>query len=418
MEIQGISLPKIAEKIGTPFYIYDGDKIKQNVINLRYCLPKIVEIFYSLKANPNQSICRFLSGMNLGAEVCSHFELEIALREKFRAENIIFLGPGKKLAEIKRSLSVGIKAIVCESLNELSWINQLAKKMRKKARVAIRINPDFLPKGASLVMGGSATQFGINEHELNTINFEHYDKITVCGLHVYNGTRILSAAIIAENTKNILLLADRLARYHKINFEFIDVGGGIGIPYFDNEERFSLQQFKKLIYPIIHQFTQSHPTTKIILESGRYLVGNAGYFVTKIQQIKQSWGNNFIVTDGGMNCHLMAAGYGAMIKKNFPISVITASVSNTQHETYTIAGPLCTPADVIGKNITLPQVKIGDLIVVHESGAYGPTASPILFLGHGYPAEVLVKEKNAYLIRKRDSMNDMFRNQVNQSIHL
>jgi len=161
---------------------------------------------------------------------------------------------------------------------------------------------------------------------------------------------------------------------------------------------------------MINQFLKNFPETKIFLESGRYVVGNAGWFVSCVQQVKQSRGKHFLVTDGGMNCHLMAAGYGAMIQKNFPIFSVTKS-NTGQSMKYHITGPLCTPADVIGKNCEIPETDIGDLIVIKESGAYGPTASPVYFLGHGYPAEILIESGIAQLIRERDSVEDLLRKQ-------
>lgn len=166
-----------------------------------------------------------------------------------------------------------------------------------------------------------------------------------------------------------------------------------------------------MLSPIINTYKKTHTNKRIILESGRYLVAESGVFVTRIQNIKKSRGIDFIISDGGMNCHLTAAGFGSMLKRNFPIKLLTKTHSKKMTK-YHITGPLCTPADTLGLDVDLPEAKIGDYIAIFASGAYGPTASPVLFLGHGYPAEVMLTSDNIKLIRERDFEKDFLRKQM------
>jgi diaminopimelate decarboxylase len=404
---QNDSLRDIAEKFGTPLYIYDCMEIQKNYTELKNSCTNHVEIFYSLKANPNLAISASLKKMGAGAEVCSGFELQSALIAGYSPENILFVGPLKKPEEIIYALEKNIYAIVCESKEELIFINELAKTRRVVANVAIRINPSFAVRDASLKMGGVPSQFGIDQEDVfkNKNFFLKKKSVNIIGIHVFNGTRILQATQFYENTRRILELSDELENKWGVSFSMLDIGGGIGVPYFQNETEFDVAELKKIISPLIFNYKERH-----ILESGRYLVATAGVFVCRIGSIKVSKNVTFLITDGGMNCHLTAAGYGSVLKRNFPITLLAKSKS-TKQVSYHIAGPLCTPADLIGRDVMLPEAKVGDYIVIFVSGAYGPTASPILFLGHGHPAETFIDQNEVKIIRERDIMDDVFRKQ-------
>ena len=393
-----------AEAYGTPFYFYDTKVIAETFGSLREALPKEIDIFYSIKANPSIAICHELKSLGACAELCSYYEILAALKVGFAPENIIFVGPAKSDKEIELCLELGIYAIICESISEFQRIADMAKHRGTTARVALRINPSHVSKSALLKMGGKASQFGMDEEVI----FSHKDyfmempHIKLVGIHVYNGTRILNAETIIENTEYILNLANHIQKEWKIAFEMVDIGGGLGIPYFDNEAELDLQPLKAGMHPLVQSYLTEFPGTRIILESGRYLVAKAGALVSRILDIKSSKGEQFAITDGGTNCHMAAVGVGSFVKRNFPISVICFQ-SHTQlaSETYNITGPLCTPGDLIGKQVVLPKLSIGDLVLVENSGAYGPTASPVMFLSHGFPAEVLYKNNGAHLIRER-----------------
>lgn len=401
-------LPSVVEKFGTPLYMYDGRMLKNNYLGLKNCLPDSVDVFYALKVNPNVSLCSLLRSQGANAEVCSLAELEIALKAGFSPENIIFLGPGKREEEIRRALDIGIFALVIESREELDRASAIAGQMGRTANIAIRINPNFAAEAAPLKMGGRPTHFGLSQDEVisNFPQLASTPNVRVRGIHVYNGSRILEAKAIYENTKNILDLFQKLSKQHSYPFDMVDVGGGMGVPYFGKEKSLNRLELERLIKPLFNEFHAQHPNVRIIMESGRYIAATAALFVTRVNSVKESHGKTFAVCDGGTNCHLSAVGLDSVVKRNFPIS----NLSNKNEEVtkvYQTAGPLCNPDDLLARKIELPIIRANDLIGVSSSGAYGPTASPTLFHSQGYPAEVLFEAGKNYLIRKRDRPEDI-----------
>ncbi len=401
------------KKYGSPSYLYDGEQIVENYRRLINALPTCVDVFYALKVNPNISLVKLLRAHGACTEVCSVTEMEIALKAGSTPEDIVYLGPCKKDYELKRAIELDIYAIVVESEIELSRISQFAQEMGKTVNVAIRINPDFSADGSPWKMGGRPTQFGIDEkHAIE--NFGTYlqtPHIQVRGIHVYNGTSILDAKSVYENSKYILNLFDTISKRYKTNFSMVDVGGGMGIPYFQNQKALDIEEFQKLMVPLFKDFHARYPDTRVIMESGRFILGTAGYMAVTVNNIKVNHDKTFVVTDGGTNCHSAAAGLGRVVKRNFPIENISAHNQDVIQE-YQVAGPLCSPDDIIGRNIKLRKVSVSDILVVGFSGAYGPSSSPGLFHSHGFPAEVLLYEGESYLIRKKDTAEDIIDRQV------
>ncbi|GAK40304.1 diaminopimelate decarboxylase [Paenibacillus urinalis] len=406
--IQNYAISSLTRKYGTPLYIYDGDILEEVYSELRRVLHQEVDIFYSLKANPNISIYNYLKNLGAHAEVCSLAELITSIKAGTDPDNIIFLGPGKSEEEIKACLHYNIYAIVCESFQELEIINRLAEELDVKAKVALRINPAFSVKGSRLTMGGKPRQFGIDEAALfsSTAWMNGYAHITIRGIHVYMGTRMLDIDPIVQNTGHILDLAVRIEDALGVQLDMVDVGGGLGVPYFEGESSLDVHGLAEQLNPLFAAFKETHPETRLIMELGRYLVGRSGLLVSKALYVKESYDETFVVTDGGTNCHMAAVGVGSYVKRNFPIALLSRCDEPAEGE-YNITGPLCTPNDVVGKKVALPKVQPGDLIGIFNSGAYGPTASPTNFLSHGYPAEVLVAKGEAHLIRDRDQVQDL-----------
>ncbi|MGE7934840.1 diaminopimelate decarboxylase [Viridibacillus arvi] len=412
-EIQGIPISDLAEKYGTPLYIYDGQEISNIFLELKNNITKHLEVFFSLKSNPNISVYNLLKSLGAKAEVSSLTELKTVLMANTDPENIIFLGPGKSEEEITSCIDHSIYAIVCESFQELELINKIASIRKKRARVAIRVNPTFSIKGSRLAMGGKPRQFGIDEEIVfqNLALLKSYGNVDIIGIQVYMGTRILDENVICQNTINILKLAVRFSEQTGLALQFVDIGGGLGVPYFSNEEELNIQKLGKQLSPIINDFKDSFPNTKLAMEVGRYLVAKSGMFVSKVNYIKKSREENFIITDGGTNCHMAAVGIGSFVKRNFPMKNLT-NLNEADIDTYNVTGPLCTPNDVVGKNVELSKVQRGDLIGILQSGAYGPSASPGLFLSHGFPAEVLIHSGKHYLVRRRDNSEDIIGKQI------
>jgi diaminopimelate decarboxylase len=413
MNTQHSKIAAAARKYGTPAYIYDGEKLVNNYYMLRNALPNCVDIFYALKVNPNMSLVKLLRSKGACTEVCSVTEMEIALKAGSTPEDIIFLGPCKKDYELKRAIDLNIFALVVESEDELTRISNFAKEANKTVNIAIRINPDFSAEGSPWKMGGRPTQFGIDEkHAIE--NFGTYLKtphVNIRGIHVYNGTSILDAKSVYENTKYILGLYRTITKRYNTKFTMVDIGGGMGIPYFQNQTPLNIDEFTNLMKPLCNAFHEEFPETRIIMESGRYIIGTAGHMAVEVNNIKINHNKTYVVTDGGTNCHSAAAGSGRVVKRNFPMLNITAP-TNAEEKEYQVAGPLCSPDDIIGRNIKLKEVKVSDILIVESSGAYGPTSSPGLFHSHGFPAEVLLYKGKTHLIRKKDTAKTIMDMQI------
>jgi diaminopimelate decarboxylase len=412
MRIQDVSVEMLVMRYGTPSYIYSSENVISNYKLIRNSLDHSIEIFYSMKSNPNISIVALLARQGANVEVASIYELGIALRAGVKPNKIIFVGPSKTESELIKSISLRLNSIVCESINELHMVSKLSMQQGVRTNVAIRINPNFICNGAPLKMGGRASQFGIDIDELLKVE-ERILKlggINICGVHIYNATRLLDEASIIENTRQILDLSRFLMGRWSTCFQFIDIGGGLGIPYYEDELALDFAILSSGLNKIVQDFNQFGPNVKIYLESGRYLVANAGVFITKINDKKTSKGINYLITDGGTNCHLSAVGIGSVIKKNFPIFALKYTEAN-EYEMYNIVGPLCTPGDLLARQVSLPVMEIGEFIGISQSGAYGPTASPGLFLSHGFPSEILIHNSEAHLVRSRDNLIDILNKQ-------
>lgn len=412
LSVQGLTISALAEEFGTPLYLYDAEILTATYTTLRTLLPPPLELYFSLKANPNVSICAELVGLGAGAEVSSDIELRTAAAAGARADHTIFLGPGKSDDELRAAVAAGIRAIVVESAAELRRLDALVTAP-EPVDVLLRVNPSFTTKGSGLSMGGKPRQFGIDEEEVPAVVAlaAGLPGVRVRGLHAYMGTRILDPADIVHNTRQILRMAEELHRDCGVELETVDIGGGLGVAYFDNEKDFDVEVLAAGLTEVITEFAAAHPRTRLIMELGRYLVALAGTYVVRVRDVKHSRGEVFVVADGGTNHHMAAVGIGSFVKRNFPLRSLTRP-DEPATTLYTVTGPLCTPNDVVAKRVHLPVVEVGDLLGVQRSGAYGPTASPVQFLSHGYPAEVLVRHGVAHLVRRRDTAEDLLGRQL------
>lgn len=412
-QVQGISFKDLAEEFGTPLFVYDADVLEGTFRELRGLLPEAVDIFFSLKANPNISVCALLGARGAGAEVSSYAELVTALRAGVAPRDIIFLGPGKDQRELEACVEAGIHAVVCESLAELRQLDSLAaRRGGGQVPVVLRVNPSFSTKGSGLAMGGKPRQFGIDEEELRGAKSElaELHHIRVRGVHAYMGTRFLHHEDVVRNTREVLSAAEDLAGRLGFPLETVDFGGGLGVAYFDNEEDLDLTALGAGMRDAIAPFAERNPRCRLIIELGRFLTATAGTYAVRARYVKESRGETFVVADGGTNHHMAAVGVGSFVKRNFPV-VHLGRPDEPPARRYTLTGPLCTPNDVVAKKVELPEVRPGDLLGVERSGAYGPTASPGLFLSHGYPAEVIVHRGRAHLVRERDTTEDLLSRQ-------
>ncbi|MEV6122022.1 diaminopimelate decarboxylase [Streptomyces sp. NPDC052077] len=411
--VQGIDITALAERFGTPLYVYDADVLRDVFTGLRERLHPAVDVFYSLKANPNVAVCERLGSLGAGAEISSLAELMTVRRAGIAPEDVIFLGPGKTPAELEACVTAGLYAVVCESLDEVAELERLAAAHDvADLPVLLRINPDFRTKGSGLAMSGKPRQFGIDAEVLRRSAgaLAGLGRVRVRGFHAYMGTRFLNADDIVHNTREILALSGELAGRLGIDLDTVDFGGGFGVAYFDNEKDLDLATTVDGVNEAVESFLRDHPGCRLINELGRYLAAPCGTYVVRALYVKESLGETFVIADGGTNHHMAAVGIGSFVKRNFPIRSLSRPDEDPAH-TYTVTGPLCTPNDVVGKKVRLPRVVPGDLIGVERSGAYGPSASPGLFLSHGYPAEVMVHRGTAHLVRERDRAEELLAKQ-------
>lgn len=408
-ETPGPDYAELAEEFGTPLFVYEAEVIERSYAELRQALPGGVDIMYSLKANPNISVCALLGSLGAGAEVSSHAELVTALRAGIAPEDIIFLGPGKSRRELEACVDAGISALVCESLDEVERLDALVgQRGSAPFPVMLRVNPSFVAKGQGLAMGGKPRQFGIDEAVVRGAKRRLGDLtgVRVAGIHAYMGTRFLDYSSVVRNTERILGLAESLAADLGIGLDMVDFGGGLGIAYFANEADPDMAGLSRGMHEAVADFRERNPHCRLMMESGRYLTAASGTYVVRVREVKESMGELFAVADGGTNHHMAAVGVGSFAKRNFPVRHLGPAEVGAAHE-YSVTGPLCTPNDLIAKKVQMPEVRIGDLLGIGRSGAYGPTASPGLFLSHGYPAEVMVHQGRAYLVRLPDTTEDL-----------
>ncbi|NJQ01904.1 type III PLP-dependent enzyme [Streptomyces sp. PLAI1-29] len=407
--MQGVPVGDIAEKYGTPFFVYDSQVLADTFHGLDEVLPSGVDILFSLKANPNISVCSFLGRQGAGAEVSSAVELMTALRAGIDPDDIIFLGPGKTEADLSACVATGIHAVVCESLPEVRLLDEVAAAAGAgPVPVLLRVNPGFTSKGSGLSMGGKPRQFGMDEDVVRAAGDElgALRHIEVKGFHAYMGTRFLNHQDVVDNTARILAMAEHLAKDLGVPLRTVDFGGGLGVAYFENESGIDIAGLGDGMRDPVAGFRDRHPECRVIMELGRFLTADAGTYVTRALYVKESMGETFVIADGGTNHHMAAVGIGSFVKRNFPIRNLDRPGAPPDG-TYTVTGPLCTPNDTVVKKAKLPEVRPGDLLGIERSGAYGPTASPGLFLSHGYPAEILVHRGRPLLVRERDTPEDL-----------
>ncbi len=389
--VGGMPLSRLAARVGrTPFYAYDRHLLAQRVAKLRSVLPPTVKLHYAMKANPMPALVCHMAGLVDGIDVASGGELKVALDAGTDPREISFAGPGKSREELRQAVAAGI-LINIESFREIDELASLSQKLSLPARVAVRVNPDFELKSSGMKMGGGPKQFGIDaEHVPDALTEIGRQGLAFEGFHLFAGSQNLKAEAIVDAQCKAYALARRLAERAPAPVRFLNLGGGFGIPYFPGEQRLDLASIGANLAALSQQASTEMPGAELVIELGRYLVGEAGIYVTRVVDRKISRGQLFLVVDGGLHHHLSASGnFGQVIRKNYPVT-IGNRMGATKKEIATIVGPLCTPLDLLADRMELAHAEPGDLVVIFQSGAYGASASPQGFLGHPAVVEVLV----------------------------
>ena len=389
--VGGIPLERLAARTGqTPFYAYDRQLLIERVAELRAALPNSVKLHYAMKANPMPALIGVMAGLVDGIDVASGGELKVALDAGADPAEISFAGPGKRRGELTQAVAAGV-LINIESFREVSELANISAELGLPARVAVRVNPDFELKGSGMKMGGGPKQFGVDAELVPELLGEiGRTGLAFEGFHLFAGSQNLRAESICEAQQKSYELALRLAADAPSPVRFLNLGGGFGIPYFPGETRLDLAPIGSNMDTLVQRAATDMPDAHIVIELGRYLVGEAGIYVARVVDRKISRGQTFLVVDGGLNHHLSASGnFGQVIRKNYPVA-IGNWMNSDNREAVSVVGPLCTPLDLLADRMELPVAGPGDLVVIFQSGAYGASASPHGFLGHPAPLEVLV----------------------------
>jgi diaminopimelate decarboxylase len=385
-------LTRLAERVGsTPFYAYDRNLITQRVAQLRAALPAEIHLHYAIKANPMPAVVQHLAGLVDGFDVASVGEMKVVLDTPMAPDKISFAGPGKTEKALRQAAAAGI-VVNLESEREMEILAQVGASLGLQPKAAIRVNPDFELKSSGMKMGGGPKQFGVDAERvpdmlarMKALPLEFY------GFHIFSGSQNLRAESIMEAQRNTLDLARRLSADAPGPVKLLNLGGGFGIPYFPGEQPLDLIAVGEHLAGLMPDARRDFPEAEFVLELGRFFVGEAGIYVSRVIERKLSRGQVFLVTDGGLHHHLAASGnFGQVIRKNYPVLVGNRVKPAGEPSIASTVGPLCTPLDVLADKMALGHAHEGDLIVVLQSGAYGLTASPTAFLGHPLPQEVLV----------------------------
>jgi diaminopimelate decarboxylase len=396
---EGVPVRRIAEKAGTPLYIYSNKTLLRHVHAYQDAFKGYPHIVcFALKANSNRAIIRLLAINGCGADVVSGGELYTALKAGIPAKKIVYAGVGKTDKEITFALKSRILMFNVESSDELEAINCVAGQLRVKAPVALRVNPDIDPKTHPYISTGlKESKFGIPiENAL-----EHYKlarslaHVEILGIHKHIGSQITATSPFIDALKKVLVLAETL-RANGINIKHLDIGGGLGIPY-DREDLPEPADLSKGILPLLKR-----SNLNLILEPGRSITGNAGMLVTRALYIKKTPEKEFVIVDAGMNDLLRPSLYNAFH------NIIPVLKNRRGIRTVDIVGPICESGDFLAKDRVLNRVEQDDLLAVMSAGAYGFSMSSH-YNSRPRAAEVLVKGKEYFVIRKREEYRDLNR---------
>ena len=392
LTVGGVPLSILAVRVGqTPFYAYDRRLLASRVEHLRSVLPPEISLHYAMKANPMPAVVSFMAGLVDGIDAASGAELRVALDTGMDPREISFAGPGKSETELAQAVASGI-LINIESTREIRLLADISQRLGRAARVAIRVNPDFELKSSGMKMGGGPKQFGIDA-ELVRQALLDTGRLGLAfeGFHIFSGSQNLRPEAICGAQTKALEMAIRLHAGDALGpVKVLNLGGGFGIPYFPGDKPLDVGPIGEHLKGIVELAKTRLPQAELVIELGRYLVGEAGVYVSRIIDRKVSRGEVFLIVDGGLHHHLSASGnFGQVIRKNYPV-MIGNRVGSTSKEVASVVGPLCTPLDLLADRMDLSVAEPGDLVVVFQSGAYGYTASPTRFLSHPAPLEVLV----------------------------
>lgn len=380
-----------AQAHGTPLFVYEAGAVRARVAQLRAALPARVRLHYAVKANPFGPLLALLAELVDGFDIASAGELALLKAQGIDPARAGFAGPGKRDAEIAAALAAGV-TLHCESAREVERALALGAAAGHRPKLAIRVNPDFDLRGSGMKMGGGARPFGVDAENVPLLA----RRIVASGadwrgLHIYAGSQALDAQAVIATQAATLDLAARLAGEAGVPLPALNLGGGFGIPYFPGDTPLDLAAVGAALGARLAELPAVLHDTELTVELGRYLVGEAGVYLAQVVERKESRGEVFLVTDGGLHHQLAASGnFGTVVRRNYPLAIATR-MDAPANEIASVVGCLCTPLDRLADKAALPRGQEGDLVAVFCAGAYGATASPAAFLGHGPASEILAE---------------------------
>lgn len=390
--VQDKTLTEIEAIVGrTPFYVYDSSFVEQRIKTLIKQLPERISLHYAIKANPYLPLVNFIQPLVKGFDVASKKEMLLAIESGMPVNNISFAGPGKSDKDLTAAILTGV-TIHAESFGEIHRAISIGKTFSRKPNIAIRVNPAFELKASGMKMAGGAKPFGIDEESvIAALPSLDYDNMHFKGFHIYAGSQNLNADAIIEMHNQTFDLAKKLVRATPVPVSHINLGGGFGVPYFAKEKSLNIDPIANNLHRLCNN-SDTLADIELIIELGRYLVAEAGLYVSKVVDKKVSRDKTYLVCDGGLHHHLANSGnFGQVIRKNYPVDIGNKLTPTDELplEKVDIVGPLCTPLDIIAQTVELPKATIGDYVVVYQSGAYGASASPKDFLSQPNLSEIL-----------------------------
>jgi diaminopimelate decarboxylase len=380
----------VAKARGTPLFVYDNNLLGTKIASFRHCMPSGVALHYAVKANPYPPLLRWLCKYVDGFDCASLGELEALEDAGADAVAISFAGPGKSDAELRRAIKDGA-TIHLESEGEAGRALAIAANLGKRPRLSVRVNPPFALKGAGMKMGGHASPFGIDHDRVADVVRGLVDAgADWRGLHLYAGSQCLDWTALAETFRQAIALAGEIAEAAGAEPPEVNLGGGFGIPYFENDEEVDLHSLGMALGDQHGGAPPPLAASNFIIELGRWLVGEAGVYLTRVVDRTESRGRTFLVTDGGLHHMLAASGnFGQLLRRNYPVAIASRFGAPASEEA-SIVGCLCTPLDILADEVSLPEAQVGDLVAVFCAGAYGLSASPQAFLSQSQAREIMI----------------------------
>jgi diaminopimelate decarboxylase len=405
-ELGGLDPERLATEFGTPLYVYDLDVVDRQVAVLRAALPRTFDVAYAIKANPSLGVVAHLAGLGLGADVASGGELATALRAGIDPARVVFTGPGKRDDELQAAAAAGLRAVTVESLGELDRLAAIAARLQTRVPVLLRVATTGTEDAHGVLIGRQdGGKFGIDRNELAEAARRAgcSPHLRLLGLHAFGASNVLDADSLAGHVAATVSEAARLAALLRrdvqtdFRLELVDVGGGLGIPYADGEPDLDLDRLGRRLAELAAGWAAADETrdVRVLLEPGRFLIGPAGTYLTRVIDRKRIGAREIVIVDGGIHHLVRPALVG---RQHRIVNVLRRMDAQTK---VSVAGPLCSGLDVLADDIPIAAPEIGDLLGVRDTGAYGYTESMPLFLSHPSPAEVAIRDGRVALLRPR-----------------